>query len=254
MKTRERMLRLLSRRPEQGRYAPAPCSPDNALDELVRQFPGFLEAIAGKRVLDFGCGEGFQVLAMAAAGAAHVVGVDIHEEHLAKARDTAAARGLAGKAEFVAPDHERARGPFDLVLSSNSMEHYADPAGALRQMADLLGEGGELYVSFGPPWYSPWGAHTFFFCKAPWIHLLFPESVVMKVRADFTDDGAMRYEEYRGGLNRMSLAKFERLVAESGLQARYRKYTYVLNLVFLEKIPVLRELLIYHISVILAPD
>ena len=68
----------------------------------------------------------------------------------------------------------------------------------------------------------------------------------MSVRANFTDDGATRYEDMRGGLNKMSLARFEWLVADGGLEIEYCKYDYVLGLTFLEKLPLLRELLIYH--------
>src|SRR5690606_31046252 len=41
------------------------------------KIPGFRDLIAGRCVLDFGCGRGYEVVAMALAGAARVVGLDI---------------------------------------------------------------------------------------------------------------------------------------------------------------------------------
>ena len=249
----EAILRLCCRNPAKGRFIPPVLNLDTALSLLKAQFPGFLLSIADKKVLDFGCGQGYQSLALGVAGARQVVGVDIDMRHLANAGELAQQSGVADRVKFVAPSELGDCGLFDVVLAYNSMEHFREPDVILREMSSHLAPQGLIYISFGPPWYSPYGAHTSFFCKVPWMHLMFSEESVMSVRANFTDDGATRYEDVRGGLNKMSLARFEWLVADAGLEIEYCKHDYVLGLTFLEKLPLLRELLIYHIGVILRP-
>ena len=252
-KLEEAILRLCCRNPVKGRYIQPVLNLDTALSLLKTQFPGFILSIADKKVLDFGCGQGYQSLVLGVAGARQVVGVDIDTRPFANAGKLARQFGVANRVKFVEPSELDGCGLFDVVLAYNSMEHFHEPDVILREMSSRLAPQGLLYISFGPPWYSPYGAHTIFFCKVPWMHLMFSEESVMSVRANFTDDGATRYEDVRGGLNKMSFARFEWLVADGGLEIEYCKYDYVLGLTFLEKLPLLRELLIYHIGVTLRP-
>ena len=53
---------------------------DNALDFATRMIPRFRERIQDKTVLDYGCGPGWQAVAMRRAGARHVHGIDINDE------------------------------------------------------------------------------------------------------------------------------------------------------------------------------
>lgn len=247
------LLRLLSRKPGQGRYPSSDATGvDDALRQLVTWFPGFLDAITGKAVVDFGSGEGFQALALARSGARRVLGVEISGPQRAKAAALAERLGVRN-ATFSEGAEPESRGMFDVAILQNSMEHFSRPAEVLQTVRTLLRPGGRVYVTFGPPWFSPYGAHMGFFCKVPWVHLLFSEKAVMAVRASFTDDRATRYEQIRGGLNRMSLRKFERLLGQSGLRPTYESYCYVLNQRFLHGVPLLRELLLYQINVVLVP-
>ncbi len=131
------------------------------------------------------------------------------------------------------------------------MEHFSEPYEMLTLFKKLINPEGVIYITFGPPWYSPYGAHTHFFCKMPWIHLMFAENAVLSVRNKYTDDVATSYENVRGGLNRMTLAKFHHLLETLDCRIVYRKYIYMLNWHFLYKIPLLRELFLYHINVII---
>jgi len=81
---------------------------------------------------------------------------------------------------------------------------------------------------------------------------LFTEKAVMNVRALFRDDQARRYEEVESGLNKMTVAKFERTVSDVGLQIQYRRYDSVKNLNSLGKLPGLRELFVNQISCVLS--
>jgi SAM-dependent methyltransferase len=169
----------------------------------------FLERIAGRVVVDFGCGEGDHAVEMAKHGARRVIGVDIREEVLAAARQKAAAAGVSGICQFAATADESA----DLVVSVDAFEHFADPGGVLRIMDAILRPRGEVHISFGPTWYHPVGGHLF--SVFPWAHLLFSEKALIRWRSDFKSDGATRFGEVAGGLNQMSIAKFEKLVRES---------------------------------------
>jgi SAM-dependent methyltransferase len=131
------------------------------------------------------------------------------------------------------------------------MEHYADPAGVLATMTRLLRPGGVLLLSWGPPWFSPNGGHTRFFCRLPWVHLLFPEAAVMAHRARFRNDGAGRYEEIEGSLNRMTVARCEQLVRQSGLVIEQRKQSCIWRLQALGLVPGLKEFVVGHVSYVL---
>ena len=71
-----------------------------------------------------------------------------------------------------------------------------------------------MLAAFGPTWYHPYGGHLFsVFPRAA--HLVFTERALLRWRADFKTDGATRFEEVEGGLDRMTIRRFERLVAAS---------------------------------------
>lgn len=208
-----RMLRRIS--PQVPRYVAAPAG--EATDpRLVECFgPGIWDTIRGRTVVDFGCGHGLQSVELARRGAARVIGLDIQDDALAHARQLAERTGVADRCTFATTTDE----PVDLVLSKDAFEHFADPAGILEIMARLIGTRGKVLASFGPTWLHPMGGHLF--SVFPWSHLVFTERALIRWRSDFRDDGATRFEEVAGGLNRMTIARFERLVAESPLRIEW---------------------------------
>jgi SAM-dependent methyltransferase len=166
-------------------------------------------AVAGKTVLDFGCGDGAEVVEIAQKGIARrVIGLDINPALLQRARARAESAGVVARCEFTQRFEEKA----DVILTLDAFEHFSDPALILRLMADLLKPDGVCLVSFGPPWYHPWGSHCLIF---PWAHLVFTEKAVMDWRQPYKNDGMKRYCEGSGGVNQMTIARFERLVEES---------------------------------------
>jgi hypothetical protein len=88
----------------------------------------------------------------------------------------------------------------------------------LDQLYTLLAPGGELYISFGPPWKHPFGCHMFFLNPLPWMHFIFKEETIMAVRAGYRQDGAKRFGEVDGGLNQMTVGRFMRLAEDSKFQ------------------------------------
>ena len=172
--------------------------------------PQFWERIRGKTVIDFGCGHGNEAIDIARNGAAHVIGLEALERSLAVARDNLARSGVTN-CEFQRRTDQTA----DVVISLDSFEHFDHPDRILAEMARLLKPDGRVIASFGYPWYHPLGGHLPLF---PWAHLVFTEGSLMKWRSKYKTDGATRFEEMDGGLNQMSIRKFERLISQSPLQ------------------------------------
>ena len=96
------------------------------------------EPIAGKTILDVGCGSGRYSLEYARRGAARVLGVDFSESMLGIARQLAAERGVAQRCEFRQLDFtEMSLGErFDVVIAIGFFDYQADPVGVLRRMAE----------------------------------------------------------------------------------------------------------------------
>ena len=73
----------------------------------------------------------------------------------------------------------------------------------------------------------------------------------MAVRGRYRHDGACHYGEVESGLNKLSLARFERVVEESGLETIERHYVAVKKLQFLTRVPLVRELTTVLVSTVL---
>lgn len=179
----------------------------------------FLARIEGKVVIDFGCGEGTEAVEMALRGATRVIGIDIRQDALRVARQKAAAAGVENACCFTISTQEAA----DIIVSLDAFEHYQDPLSILRTMSSLLRPDGEVLVSFGPTWRHPLGGHLF--SVFPWAHLLFSEEALLRWRATFKKDGATRFHEVAGGLNQMTIRRFEKVIANSPFQFAYFQLT-----------------------------
>jgi SAM-dependent methyltransferase len=166
----------------------------------------FFDLIRGRTIIDFGCGAGMEAVEMARCGAAKVIGLDIQAGLLEQARSRAEAHYVSDRCTFASTTNERA----DIIISKDAFEHYADPEAIIRLMASLVKPDGFILASFGPIWLHPYGGHLF--SVFPWAHLLFSEDSLIRWRSDFRTDGATRFCEVEGGLNQMTIRKFERIV------------------------------------------
>ena len=260
MRIGERILLSLSRKPGSPEYAGATLgyTVENALDFPKKTIPGLLDQIRNKVVLDYGCGPGYQAVAMALEGARSVVGIDINQTWLERARALAAENkcddrvSFSEAASFLGDSSNREK--FDVTLCCGSFEHFADSARELANMKSMTRPGGKILITFAEPWLSPYGSHMNLFCRVPYINILFSEKTVMAVRSRFRDDGATRYEDIVSGLNRMTLAKYERIIRNSGLRVEHQNYFATKNLPVVKNIPYLREFLVSAITCILVKD
>jgi SAM-dependent methyltransferase len=251
LRAAERLLLLFSRRVLAPPLSAAThlYTLENALDYSKRMIPDFPERIRGKSVLDYGCGPGWQAVAMRQAGARSVHGLDINNEWLDQART------LASRATNVTFGKEPASEQYDVVISLGSMEHFREPGKELARMCSLARE--EVIVSFAEPWYSPYGTHLNGTTKVPWLNLMFSERTLMNFRNLYPDgsDGAKRFEDIRGGLNRMTVKRFERLIGSvSGMKVEYLQLRGVKGLDLVTKVPALRELMTTALTCILRTE
>ncbi|HEX9798625.1 MAG TPA: methyltransferase domain-containing protein [Thermoanaerobaculia bacterium] len=104
--------------------------------------------VAGRDVLDFGCGVGGVDVALAAElGAGRVFGVDIQESLVDKARERVRRAGLDRQVQFelVAPGPlPFADASFDIVFSKDAIYHVADRPRLFAELARVLRPGGWL--------------------------------------------------------------------------------------------------------------
>jgi 2-polyprenyl-6-hydroxyphenyl methylase/3-demethylubiquinone-9 3-methyltransferase len=104
--------------------------------------------LAGKRVLDVGCGGGLLAEGMARRGAA-VTGIDLAAGALAVARLHALESGTDVRYRQEAVEAFAAANPasFDLVTCLEMLEHVPDPAAVVTALARLVRPGGHVICS-----------------------------------------------------------------------------------------------------------
>jgi ubiquinone/menaquinone biosynthesis C-methylase UbiE len=133
--------------------------------------------VAGRKVLDAGCGAGGTALSFAEE-ARFVAGLDIEARFRGTGTRLQQEKGIPA-AGFVKGDGVRLPfrgGSFDLVLSHEVIEHIYEGPGYLRDLARVLRPGGILYLSTAP-YLSLTGAHL------PRLRLPLPVHLVLGRRA-----------------------------------------------------------------------
>ena len=197
-------------------------SPGGA-EEVARILDGV--DLAGRVVLDVGCGSGGITVALARDfGAGRVIGLDVEAPVCAKARARVAAAGLAERIEI----REVTPGPFplpdgsvDVVFSKDSIVHIPDKAALAREAFRVLRPGGWFAASDwlighdGPP--SPEMAH-YIDCEALDFGMASPGTYRVALEAAGFVDVALvnRNSWYR----EVARAELERLRGPVGARAK----------------------------------
>lgn len=138
-------------------------------------------------------------------------------------------------------------GAFDLVHSSNVLEHVSNPAEFLGELIRVTRESGIIFVSF-TVWLSPWGGHE----TSPW-HLLGGERAARRYELRHGRPPKNRYLE---SLFPVYISDFERMVSsrdDVSVVSTFPRY-YPSWADFICRIPVVRELATWNYAAILSRE
>ncbi len=104
--------------------------------------------LAGKNVVDIGCGGGILAESMAKKGA-RVTGIDLSEKALKVADLHSLESGVQVRYEMIAAEQLAAREPasYDVVTCMEMLEHVPDPAAVVQACATLVKPGGHVFFS-----------------------------------------------------------------------------------------------------------
>jgi SAM-dependent methyltransferase len=244
----ERILLSFARDPKSAEIgATASYTVENCLDFPLKTVPDLAERIRGRKILDFGCGFGWQAVALKKLGAAEVWGIDIVERYLAAGRELA--RKNKVDVQFVNSIPAGVEKTFDVVLSISAFEHFSDPEAMILMMRSFVADSGQVIITWAEPWYSHSGSHFGNFTRVPgtnlaipWCNLFFSDRALLTLRSRFREDRPERLEDIEGGLNRMTVARFERIMKGSGMEIERLQLHATKGLPLVTKVPVIREL------------
>jgi ubiquinone/menaquinone biosynthesis C-methylase UbiE len=190
--------------------------------------------VAGKDMLDIGCGPGGKSCFFATLHPRMIMAVDISADstQLAeRARELLIPPEDRLALEFACVDAADLPFPdayFDVVACSDSFEHFARPRDVLSEAARVLRTGGLMAIDFAQ-WGSYNGHHLGDFFSTPWLHIFWSgkavESAVVDlasraknrsldplVHSGLDDLVRRRLDHFVNGLNRLSLSSFEKFL------------------------------------------
>ena len=187
----ERILLALFRRfpPRETIFKdPAPRAEAEYEDERRLPFGRYFGAeaglMAGRDVLDLGCGFGGRCVRFAEVGARSVHGLEIGPDLVEWARRFAASRPTGRPVSFDVGVGERIPCPdasFDLITMNDVMEHVIDPQRVLVECHRVLRPGGRLALVFPPYYCVSGGSHLHGYAtRVPGLNLLFPTRVIKR--------------------------------------------------------------------------
>lgn len=167
------------------------------------EIPNILRGLpAGLDVLDVGCGSGVHGAELKQIHGHRVVGVDLSETSIQKAKTRLAEAYVADvtKPERY-PFFDRRK--FDVIIFSDILEHLYDPADVLTRHYQLLGPGGQVLISI--PNIAIWNVRL----------------ELLAGRFEYQDTGTLDRTHIRFFTRRT----FQRFAGEAGLDIRRRRIT-----------------------------
>ena len=122
--------------------------PLHEINPLRLKWIDTLAPLAGKKVLDVGCGGGILAEAMAGTGAT-VSGIDLSEKALKVAKLHLFESGRSVDYQHVSAEDYAAQhaGEFDIVTCMEMLEHVPDPASVVAACSRLVKPGGWVFFS-----------------------------------------------------------------------------------------------------------
>src|SRR6516165_1607508 len=128
---------------------------DRAVAAITKELLEMAAPQPGERVLDIGCGPGTTVLELAkhVGSGGHVLGADVSEPSVARARERIATAGLR-HAEVIVADasvHPFPPESFDLTFSRFGIMFFSDPVAAFANVRRAMKPGGRLTLAVFRP-------------------------------------------------------------------------------------------------------
>ena len=122
--------------------------PLHEINPLRLEWINSIAPLAGKTVLDIGCGGGILAESMARKGA-NVTGIDLSEKALKVADLHSLESGVQVRYELISAEAMAAREPgsYDVVTCMEMLEHVPDPAAVVHACATLVKPGGHVFFS-----------------------------------------------------------------------------------------------------------
>ncbi|MBT8208051.1 MAG: methyltransferase domain-containing protein [Acidimicrobiia bacterium] len=196
-------------------------------------------SLTGLRVLEVGCHGGLHAFAMADAGAASVLAIDVPEygvrqavgedgssDRLQAQSSTLSELRRVNAAEFRRSDtvhfldldvvEVTEEAAYDFVFSWETFEHLIDPRGALTAMARALVVGGHAFHAYNP-FFAHNGGHSLATLDFPYGHVVLSDSEFARYVEEFRPSEASRAVAFhRSSLNRMTQSQFREQAAATG--------------------------------------
>ena len=122
--------------------------PLHEINPLRLEWINGIVSLAGKKVIDVGCGGGILAESMAKKGAV-VSGIDLSEKALKVADLHSLESGVAVHYEKIAAEEmaKRETGQYDVVTCMEMLEHVPNPASIIRACHQLVKPGGHVFFS-----------------------------------------------------------------------------------------------------------
>ncbi|MCI4660880.1 MAG: methyltransferase domain-containing protein [Neomegalonema sp.] len=214
--------------------------------ELRAQFDDNFDIalLAGKDVLDFGCGSGELSLYVAERGARSVIGTELDADRVRIAGTNSAAAAIEPKPLFIQADDPKtvplADNCIDVLLCFDVAEHIMAPEAVLREWARVLRPGGRALI-WWMPWAHPFGHHYRQVMPVPYAHLMVDEDCFMRLcnrLYNAPEYDALPHQRDASGakipdlyeqdrmetwLNKLSTRDFETMVQQAGLTVAERR-------------------------------
>ncbi len=217
-----------------------------------------LNEIKDKTVLDIGAGGGGKTVFYALNGAKKVIGIDIEEGFIAEAKQFAE-KMHAENTDFKVENAEKTsfkKNSFDICVMNDVFEHLSNPEKVLKEVHRILKNGGKVFIN-SPPYYHPYGAHLSDLIGIPYVHMLFPEPVLINAYKKLAKNtksyekrvnlrfGTVNGKEKITYINRMTVKRFEDIIKNRNPfnTALYKLIPLKSSLKFLLKTP-LREMFV----------
>ena len=134
------------------------------------------ESLENKKFLDFGCGEGHGAK-YASEDSAISVGYDIEKQGSLEWEND--------EKFLLTTDFEKvkAKGPFDVILIYDVLDHAENPIEVLNQASSVLKNNGTIYLRCHP-WSSRHGGHAYRKINKAFVHLVFSEEELKNLGID----------------------------------------------------------------------